>query len=143
MYRISREILSIANQVDHFYLDEKLKNVKTKRGAINYIYKVVNPYTRGFFRDFAWENVNKVFNTIRNLGVDLEVDTDKSKGGDYHKVQQSGNHVTKYKQWNLEITFTNKYDQDFKITGRLIASDASDVGSLHDFERYDMSLILD
>lgn len=143
MYRISRELLSIANQVDHFYLDEKLKNIRSKSGAINYIYRQVNPYIRGFFRDAAWENVNKVFNTIRNLGVDLTVDTDKLKGGDYHEVKHSGDYVSRYKQWNLEITFTNKFGKEFKITGRLIATDANDGSSANYFDRYDMSLILD
>lgn len=143
MYKIAKELFIIANQVDHFYLDEKLKNIRTKHGAINYIYKKVNPYIKGFFRDSAWENVHKVFNTISNLGVEFVYDTNKENGGDYHVVKHSDEYSSKYKQWNLTISFENKYGTTFKITGRLIATDANDGYSKNDFDRYDLSLILE
>ena len=66
-------------------VDPKLLKLMTKRAVMNYFYRLVGdmPGMHSYVNDDGWGHVHAVFNRIRETGVDLEVDTDRSKGGDY------------------------------------------------------------
>ena len=46
-----------------------MKLFKSKVATKNAIYKIVDPLTRGFFNDTAWENVNRVWKSLEADGV--------------------------------------------------------------------------
>ena len=136
----SNLLLKIANVIsDEKSLDQKLFNSKTKQTAIKYIYKKVDNLITGFFHDSDWQNVIKVFNAIKSLGVDLQWGV---KDGGYHDVKDGqGNVTSKYKQYDLQIKFDNCNNKTIVIKGNLIATDASDSED-DPFSRYDIALIL-
>lgn len=46
-----------------------MKLFKTKTATRSAIYKIVTPLTAGFFKDDAWQNVNKVWKALEAEGV--------------------------------------------------------------------------
>lgn len=125
-------------------LDEKLLNAKTKQTAIRYIYKKVNHLITGVFHDDNWSNVMKVFDEIQSLGCQLNWQV---KNGGYHDVVNPNGEITsKYKQYDLTISFTNVNNKQIKIKGQLIATAAGDredwLNKQDMFSKYDMALIL-
>lgn len=135
----SHLLLKVANIIaDNNQLDQHLFNAKTKQTAIRYIYKKVNNLISGFFHDTDWSNITKVFNAIKELGVNLQWDV---KDGGYHDVKDSsGNITSKYKQYDLQIKFENCNKKTITIKGHLIATGAGNEDDF--FDRYDMALIL-
>lgn len=113
-------------------IDQKLYNFKTKSSAINYIYKVVEPYTKGFFRDESWEHLHKVFKVINDLGVDLNWWVED---GGYKK-----NDLSQSKVYQLEIQYMNAQGNIISIKGHLTAHAAGSIADVWD--RYDMSLVM-
>ena len=119
-------------------LDEGLFNCKTKQTAIRYIYKRVNHLITGFFHDDNWSNVMKVFKELESLGCQFNWEV---KNGGYHDVKgPDGNITSKYKQYDLTISFTNVNGKEIKIGGQLIATAAGNEDDW--FSRYDIALIL-
>lgn len=138
MDRLSNQLIKIADELEQINIDQKLFNCKTKQNAIRYIYKKVGHLTTGFFHDDNWSNVMKVFNAINALGCKFNWGV---KDGGYHDVKNSYGEVTsKYKQYDLTISFINVQDKQIKINGQLIATGAGDTDDW--FGRYDMALIL-
>lgn len=138
MDRLSKQLILIANEIAKIQIDEGLFNCKTKQAAIRYIYKKVNHLTTGFFHDDNWSNVMKVFDNISALGCNFNWEV---KNGGYHDVKNPSGEVTsKYKQYDLTISFTNVNDKQIKIIGQLIATAAGDTEDW--FSKYDMALIL-
>ena len=113
-------------------LDLKLYNFKTKSSAINYIYKITEQYTRGFFRDESWEHLQKVFKVIQGLGVDINWWVEN---GGYQK-----NDLSQSKVYKLEIQYMNAQGNIISIKGNLTAHAAGSIGDVWD--RYDMSLVI-
>ena len=138
MNRLSNQLMKIADELEQLNIDQKLFNCKNKKQAINYIYKKVGHLTTGFFRDDNWSSVTKVFDAINALGCKFNREV---KNGGYHDVKSPSGEVTsKYKQYDLTISFVNADDKQIKIIGQLIATAAGDTENW--FSRYDMALIL-
>ncbi len=118
--RIARIAMKIA---DDKTVDPKLLKLMTKRAVMNYFYRLVGdmPGMHGYVNDNGWGHVHVVFEKIRETGVDLEVDTDRSRGGDYFynddytlsslspdkkdRALSRGGALIGGKQWNLKIEF--------------------------------------
>lgn len=138
MDNLYNELIKIANTIANEQIDNGLFNCKTKQTAIRYIYKKVNHLISGFFRDDNWSNVMKVFDAINSLGCKFEWEV---KNGGYHDVKNSYGEITsKYKQYDLTISFTNVNDKQIKIIGQLIATGAGTIEDI--FQKYDIALIL-
>ena len=117
-------------------MDEGLFNCKTKQAAIRYIYKKVNHLTTGFFHDDNWSNVMKVFDNISALGCNFNWEV---KNGGYHDVKNSyGEIISKYKRYDLTMSFTNVKNKEIKIQGQLIATGAGTDQDI--FEKYDINM---
>ena len=118
------KIIRIAVKVaDNAVIDGKLAKLMNKKSIVNYFHRLVGdmPGMHGSVNDDGWGYVHDVFNRIRETGVDLEVDTDSSRGGDYFyndnfsrssispdKRDQAlcrGDAPIGGKQWNLKIEF--------------------------------------
>lgn len=80
-----------------------MKPYKTKNSTRNAIYKIVNPLTKGFFKDNSWENVNRVWKALENEGVSITIESAK-----YDEM--------KSKTW----TFTAEAN-GFTMSGQLVA----------------------
>lgn len=138
MNNLYNELIKIANAIANEQIDNGLFNCKTKQTAIRYIYKKVNHLISGFFSDDNWSNVMKVFDAINSLGCKFEWEV---KNGGYHDVKNSYGEITsKYKQYDLTISFTNVNDKQIKIIGQLIATGAGTIEDI--FQKYDIALIL-
>lgn len=122
-----KQLIKLANRIK---IDDILYNISSKQSAKNYIRKYVEPLTKGIFRDDDWSNVHKVFDKMRELGLDVEVDV---IDGGYHE-NEYGNIVSKEYQWKTE--FENKDGKIFKLSGSLTCGFCG--SSEKPYDEYDM-----
>ena len=104
-----KELIKIAKEL---LLDEKLFKLKGKSSARNYIRNKIDPYIRGMFRDDDWRHVKKVFEEIKELGVDLDWWVDN---GGYSSDGMS-------KTYQFKIEYKNIYNNQMILRGQLICS---------------------
>lgn len=132
MKRIIGKILRIAREL---VLDEKLKKLKSKQSAKNYIYDYVQDYIKGIFRDEDWKGVKRVFDRINNLGVQLDWWV---QNGGYFKDRDTGE--IKGKKYKFKISYINLQQKEVEFKGQLICSFC---GTVQDpMSAYDISLII-
>jgi hypothetical protein len=113
--KVAKSLIKLAKDLlasNAYELDEKLSALKSKQGIKNYIYKNVEKYTKGRFRDEDWSNVKIVFDKINELGVNLNWYVED---GGYSLDGMS-------KTYKFDIDFINKYNQEIKLNGQLICS---------------------
>ena len=111
--KIAKQLIKLAKDLiaNHEYeLDNKLYVMKSKTGVKNYIYKYVEKYTKGKFRDEDWSNVKAVFDKIHELGVNLNWYVEN---GGYSLDGMS-------KTYKFDIDFINQYGKEIKLSGQLI-----------------------
>jgi len=103
--------------------------IKNKQTAINYLYKVINPYTSKLYNDEYWAGVSDVKKAIGSIDGIADISVYVENGG--YKQNAEG---TKWKEYKLEIETV----QGFKIFGILNAHAA---GTVEDpFDRYDITV---
>ena len=112
---------------------ESAINGKSKQAAKNFIYKITQNLTKGFFRDEAWENVQKIWETLSSqYGIDVIINNAEYRNGE--------NSIPTAKKWGIEIPFIDNKGKERKLVGYLIASFC---GEMNDpTSRYDLVLIL-
>jgi len=109
--------------------------IKSKKTAINYLHKVINPYTTKMFTDKteegeeSWKGVRIVQKAIASIDGITDLSVSVENGG--YRENSDG---VKWKEYNLEIETI----QGFKIFGILNAHAA---GTVEDpFSRYDITV---
>lgn len=111
--KIAKELIKLAKNLianNEYELNVKLSTMKSKQGAKNYIRNYVDNVTKGKFRDEDWSNVKKVFDKIKQLGVNLNWYVEN---GGYSLDGMS-------KTYKFDIDFENVYNQEIKLSGQLI-----------------------
>lgn len=103
----------------------------SKQTAIRRIYSKILPLTQGFFRDEAWENVQKVFKVFNDMNLDWNI----TKTEYDHK-----NVPPHYKIWYFEINLIGNQGRPKKIMGNLTAAGAGSVE--YPLDKYDISVVL-
>ena len=94
-----------------------MKVFKTKTATKSAIYKIVTPFTKGFFEDIDWKFVHDVWRVLEINGVTTCVEAGKYDGD-------------KSKTWNFTATVNG-----FTFNGYLVASfcgTVSDPTSMYD-----------
>lgn len=79
-------------------MNEKLFNLKSKQGISSFIYNYVRPFTTGIKKDSSWENIHRLFESIRSLGVTLSYYVNNGGYSNDGKSKGCGN-----LNWNLII----------------------------------------
>ena len=111
--KIAKELIKLAKNLianNEYELNVKLSTMKSKQGVKNYIRNYVDNVTKGKFRDEDWSNVKKVFDKIKELGVNLNWYVEN---GGYSLDGMS-------KTYKFDIDFENVYNQEIKLSGQLI-----------------------
>jgi exonuclease III len=111
--KIAKELIKLAKDLianNEYELNVKLSTMKSKQGVKNYIRNYVDNVTKGKFRDEDWSNVKKVFDKIKELGVNLNWYVEN---GGYSLDGMS-------KTYKFDIDFENVYNQEIKLSGQLI-----------------------
>jgi hypothetical protein len=97
--------------------------VSSKTSAHNVLYRLIGPMLNGFFKDNYWKGPNQLFNAIRAMGGNVEIE--KTEYFAVNNVDMMG------KRWNLTIEANG-----FKYFAILTASFADKPNG----ERYDLTL---
>ena len=111
--KVAKELIKLAKSLmanDEYELDVKLSSLKSIQGIKNYIRNYVDDVTKGKFRDEDWSNVKRVFDRIKELGVNLEWGVEN---GGYSLDGMS-------KTYKFNIDFINQYGKEIKLNGQLI-----------------------
>ena len=106
---------------------------KTKKSAINYIYKIVGRTNDGFFSDRYWQPVHKTFKILGSNNIPYVLSNSKYDNEDGIPIRKS---------WFFEIPYRDKRNLKKKSTiyGTLTAAGA---GSVKDpLSKYDVTLVL-
>ena len=77
----------IARRIVAGDIDTKLFWAKSKQTAKNIIYRNIGSYIKGVFRDDNWRYVNRVWDKLKELGLEVEVEV---KNGGYFNDRRSG-----------------------------------------------------
>lgn len=106
---------------------------KSKQSAKNFIYKLVEPYTKGVFRDNSWQPINSIWRLFSENNIDCEM----TKPPQYFN-NESGMPVRK--DWYFKISFLNNKQKQDEINGTITASGA---GSVQDpLDAYDVVVVM-
>ena len=98
-------------------------------GRVN---KVLGELSKGIFSDQSWEAINKIFEKLKSLGLDVTILSAK-----YGGYQDTSNNMPKYKEWQISIPFTNKVGKSMELVGTITAHGA---GSIEQpLDRYDIT----
>ena len=105
---------------------------KSNVAATSFVNKVLAELSRGLFSDNSWEQIHKIFNKLKELGLDVELISAKYGGqGD------TSNGMPKYKEWQISIPFTNNKGRPTKLVGQITAHGAGSVEQ--PLDKYDIT----
>lgn len=132
---ISKELLKITKSLIAKQLDNKLYNTKNKQTAKNIIYRNIENLTKGIFRDQNWSNVRRIWDRLKQLGLDVNVEV---KNGGYFNDRYTGQIAGK--KYYFDFEFSNIEGKLFRFEGELICSFC---GTVEDpMSAYDISFII-
>ena len=98
-------------------------------GRVN---KVLAELSKGMFSDQSWDAVNKIFEKLGKLGLEVTILSAK-----YGGQQDTSNGMAKYKEWQISIPFTNKVGKPMELVGQITAHGAGSVEQ--PLDRYDIT----
>lgn len=108
-------------------IDGQSNNVAASR-----VNKVLAELSRGMFSDESWQAINKIFEKLSSLGLNVTVTSAKYGG---HADTQTG--MPKFKEWQISIPFTNNKGKPVQLVGQITAHGA---GSIEQpLDRYDIT----
>jgi len=111
---------------------EHFINGKSNVVAAGRVNKVLAELSKGLFSDNSWEAINKIFEKLKTLGLEVTVLSAKYGG---HADTQTG--MPKYKEWQISIPFTNNKGKPVQLVGQITAHGA---GSIEQpLDRYDIT----
>ena len=126
--KINKQI--ITEEIVSQLIIENIFDTNNKKTVINRLYKIINPYTKGFFYDESWEGVHKIFKIFEELGFDFTL----------NNTEYDHEFPPKHKIWYFTLEYTDNNGRKKEINGNLTASGG---GSVDDpLERYDISVVL-
>ena len=98
-------------------------------GVVN---KILGELSKGIFSDNSWEAINKIFQKLKDSGMEVTILSTK-----YGGQNDDGNPMPKYKEWQISIPFTNKAGKPMELVGPVTAHGA---GSIQQpLDRYDIT----
>jgi len=98
-------------------------------GRVN---KVLGELSKGIFSDDSWQAINKIFEKLNQLGLEVNILSAK-----YGGQQDTSNNMPKYKEWQISIPFTNKAGKPMELVGQITAHGAGSVQQ--PLDRYDIT----
>jgi hypothetical protein len=100
----------------------------SKAKAARFVNNLMNPLTKGFFRDEDWSNVDKIWKALTREGIEYSM-TKTSYSTDRDGTPNG-------KTWMFQIEFVNDQGRATTLYGTVVASGA---GSVKDpLDRYDI-----
>ena len=109
-----------------------LINGQSNSVAAGRVNKVLAALSKGIFSDESWEAINKIFEKLNKLGLEVTVISAK-----YGGQNDTSNGMPKYKEWQISIPFTNKVGKPMELVGPITAHGA---GSIEQpLDRYDIT----
>lgn len=106
-------INKIAMNIVNNQLDNDLYFAKSKETIKRRIHKKIENLIKGIFHDTAWQHVNIVFDAIREMGIDLNVEV---RNGGYYN-HDDGNIGGKV--YNFDFQIINFENKKFEFKGQL------------------------
>jgi hypothetical protein len=107
-------------------------NGKSKQSAKNIIYKLVEPYTKGFFSDDSWVPVHSIWKALESRDITWEITNSK-----YDK-DEKGTPIRK--MWYFKISFIDNKNKQIELPGMITAAGA---GTVQDpLSRYDITFVI-
>lgn len=111
---------------------EHFINGKSNVVAAGRVNKVLAELSRGIFSDNSWETINKIFEKLKSLGLEVTVTSTKYGG------QADNQHgMPTYKEWQISIPFTNNKGRPVQLVGQITAHGAGTVEQ--PLDRYDVT----
>ena len=108
-------------------------NGKSKQSAKNYLYKLVEPYTKNIYSDIYWQPIHAIWKSFTDNNIDWEM----TRSSQYFKDEQ-GNPIRK--EWYFKITFSNNRQKPTEIYGTVTAAGA---GTVQDpLGKYDVTVVM-
>ena len=105
---------------------------KSNVSAASFVNKILAESSKGIFSDNSWEAINKIFQKLKESGLEVSVLSAKYGGqGD------TSNGMPKYKEWQISIPFTNNKGKPAQLVGQITAHGAGSVEQ--PLDRYDIS----
>lgn len=108
-------------------------NGKSKQSARNYLYRLVNQYTKGVYSDTFWQQIQAIWKSFTENGVDW----DMTRSSQYFK-DEKGNPIRK--EWYFKISFLNNRQRPTEIMGTITAAGAGSVE--HPLDKYDVTVVM-
>jgi len=105
---------------------------KSNVAATSFVNKVLAELSRGLFSDNSWEQIHKIFTKLKELGLDVTLESAK-----YGGHADTSNGIPKYKEWQISIPFTNNKGKPTKLVGNITAHGAGSVEQ--PLDKYDIS----
>ena len=94
-------------------------NGMTKQKAVRFVNEILYPPSKGLFSDSDWRAVTKVFNTLRENGIDYDLTSSE------YSHNEAG--TPSSKRWLFEINFLNNKNRPTIMYGVLVAAGAGSV----------------
>ncbi len=105
---------------------------KSNVSAASAVNKVLAQLSKGIFSDQSWEAINKIFQKLKEMGLETTVISAK-----YGGQNDTSNGMPKYKEWQISIPFTNNKGKPTQLVGQITAHGA---GSIEQpLDRYDIT----
>jgi len=111
---------------------QHLINGQSNVVAAKRVNNILHSVSQGIFSDNSWEAITKIFNKLKEVGLDVEM-TGAKYGG--HADTQHG--LPKWKEWGISIPFTNNKGRSMKLVGQITAHGAGSVEQ--PLDRYDIT----
>lgn len=106
---------------------------KSKKSAKNYLYKLVEPYTKGIYSDSYWQPIQAIWKSFTDNNLEWEM----TRSSQYFK-DEKGNPIRK--EWYFKISFLNNRQRLTEIVGTITAAGA---GTVQDpLDRYDVVVVM-
>jgi len=108
-------------------------NGRSKRAAMNFIYKIVEKYTKSIYSDTFWEPVQAIWKLFGDAGIDWTL----TKPSQYFKDEQ-GN--PNRKVWYFKVNFMTPQQRQSEINGTITAAGAGSVQQ--PLDKYDITVVM-
>lgn len=111
-------------------------NGMTKRSALRLINKLIDPHTKGIFRDDSWRPVHAIFKTLDRAAIPYVVESAEYGVSPTRRQMEGDRVMPDYKEWKVTVEFENNKGRKTKLYGVIMASGAGSVEN--PLDRYDL-----
>jgi hypothetical protein len=115
--KIAKELIKLAAIMEK---DWSPLDSMTKQRAVRYVNKLMDPYTKGFFRDTSWQHVHAIFRALEKDGIETILESTRYMQDQYSQSPNA-------KEWKFTIEFENQRGRTNTLYGVIVDSGAASI----------------